>query len=293
VRPQHGWARAAALTNRRSEQTFLPRGQYDLITKIEARAAAVLRRTVAHESLPQRRLARITTMPWENGEDMQILKCALSCCHTPALLTRRRRYGLGQKYDAHHDVGELTSVSGAQLARDGGYRVATSLLYLTDVEEGGETAFPDSEWADPALAAGPWSECAEGVVAARARAGDALVFWSVMPNNEIDPASMHAGCPVIKGEKWTGTKWIHAEPFRWRPPPPPPDVGGCKDKNPTCKAWANSGECKKNAGFMIGDKSSPGMCVKARGGFCAQPLCSALIPRLLPAQACKKCAILE
>ena len=113
-------------------------------------------------------------------------------------LPTRSRYGLGQKYDAHHDVGELTSVSGQQLAADGGYRVATALLYLTDVEEGGETAFPDSEWADPALAEGPWSECAEGGVAARARAGDALLFFSIMPNNEIDPASMHAGCPVIK-----------------------------------------------------------------------------------------------
>ena len=94
----------------RSEQTFLNRGQFPLVTKIEER------------------LARYTMLPWQNGEDMQILK-----------------YGIGQKYDAHHDVGELTSKSGQQLAADGGYRVATVLLYLTDTEEGGETAFPDSE----------------------------------------------------------------------------------------------------------------------------------------------------
>ena len=43
------------------------------------------------------------------------------------------------------------------------------------------------------------------------------MFWSVKPNNEIDVASMHAGCPVIKGEKWTGTKW-RAPPLLTRPP---------------------------------------------------------------------------
>lgn len=104
-------------------------------------------------------------------------------------------------------MGELDTVSGKQLATDGGYRVATALMYLTDVEEGGETAFPDSVWADPALAAGPWSDCAEGVVAVRARAGDALVFWSVTPSNEIDPASMHAGCPVIKARGVCRTRY--------------------------------------------------------------------------------------
>ena len=115
---------------RTSEQTFLNRGKWDIVTKVEDR------------------LAVITQLPAYHGEDMQILK-----------------YGLGQKYDAHHDVGELDSASGKQLAAEGGHRVATVLLYLSDVEEGGETAFPDSEWMTPELktwADGQkWSECAE------------------------------------------------------------------------------------------------------------------------------------
>ena len=45
--------------------------------------------------------------------------------------------------------------------------------------------------------------------------GDALLFWSIKPDGKtMDTASMHTGCPVLKGVKWTATKWIHARPFR-------------------------------------------------------------------------------
>jgi len=213
---------------RTSEQTFLRRGQYSIVSEAEAR------------------IARITMLPWYNGEDMQVLK-----------------YQNGQKYDAHHDVGELTSQSGKQLAADGGQRVATVLLYLADVEEGGETAFPDSDWIDESMGerGEPWSSCADGTVAMHPKKGDGLLFWSITPTGEIDPASMHAGCPVIRGVKWTGTKWIHAGPFRYSAPPPPSAPVGCEDRHNMCKAWASSGECKSNPNYMIGTAERPGNCV--------------------------------
>lgn len=59
----------------------------------------------------------------ENGEDIQVL-----------------RYEHGQKYDPHYDY----FADKVNIAR-GGHRVATVLMYLTDVTKGGETVFPDAE----------------------------------------------------------------------------------------------------------------------------------------------------
>eukprot|EP00242_Pyramimonas_sp_CCMP2087_P015611 CAMPEP_0198201620 /NCGR_PEP_ID=MMETSP1445-20131203/4555_1 /TAXON_ID=36898 /ORGANISM="Pyramimonas sp., Strain CCMP2087" /LENGTH=348 /DNA_ID=CAMNT_0043872109 /DNA_START=203 /DNA_END=1249 /DNA_ORIENTATION=- len=213
---------------RTSSQTFLQRGFDKVTTQVE------------------QRLARYAMIPYENGEDMQVL-----------------RYELGQKYDAHHDVGELESKSGQQLAADGGFRAATSLLYLSTVEEGGETVFPYSEWIDPSKAtATTYSECGRMGVAAKPVKGDVLLFWSITLDGKIDPASMHAGCPVIRGTKWTGTKWLHQNPFRWTPPPKPGIPAGCEDKHINCPAWAAAGECQKNLGYMVGDLgASNGQCM--------------------------------
>lgn len=51
---------------------------------------------------------------------------------------------------------------------------------------------------------------------ARAHAqGDAFMFWSVHPDGRRhDDFSMHTGCPVLQGVKWTATKWIHSQAFR-------------------------------------------------------------------------------
>ncbi len=74
----------------------------------------------------------------------------------PPSLLQVLRYGVGQKYGPHTDS-----------LIDDSPRMATVLLYLNDVEEGGETAFPSgSSWQDPSLAGslGPFSECTNGQV---------------------------------------------------------------------------------------------------------------------------------
>lgn len=50
------------------------------------------------------------------------------------------RYEHGQKYDPHYDY----FADKVNIAR-GGHRIATVLMYLTDVVKGGETLFPSAE----------------------------------------------------------------------------------------------------------------------------------------------------
>lgn len=45
-------------------------------------------------------------------------------------------------------------------------------------------------------------------------AGMALLFYSLDLDGGSDQASLHTGCPIIQGVKWTATKWIHTSPFR-------------------------------------------------------------------------------
>jgi hypothetical protein len=43
----------------------------------------------------------------------------------------------------------------------------------------------------------------------------------VQPNGKEDSASLHAGCPVIRGTKWSATKWMHVGEFLYAPRPTP------------------------------------------------------------------------
>lgn len=64
------------------------------------------------------------------------------------------RYQHGQKYDPHWDY-FIDNVNGRP--ENGGQRILTVLMYLSDVEEGGETVFPS---ADQKVQGPGWSDCA-------------------------------------------------------------------------------------------------------------------------------------
>ena len=77
-----------------------------------------------------------------------------------------------------------------ELVRQQGQRLVTALIYLNDGFEGGETDFPRLNWRF------------------KGAAGDALIFWNVTASGALEKASLHAGLPPTRGEKWIYSKWV-------------------------------------------------------------------------------------
>lgn len=126
-----------------------------------------------------RRIAELMQLPVTNGEGLQILN-----------------YGVGQEYSPHYDFFPPKLAGSAVHLSNGGQRVATLILYLNNVEEGGETIFP---------------ELGLSIVPAR---GSALYFRNTMADGSEDPQTLHGGAPVRRGEKWIATKWMRQREYR-------------------------------------------------------------------------------
>ena len=128
------------------------------------------------------RIEEITRIPSDNYESFQILK-----------------YEVGQKYNVHHDYGAQQKLLAC------GPRILTFFLYLSDVEEGGETAFPSLN------------------ITVAPRRGKALLWPSTLDEapEEVDSRTIHAALPVIRGTKYAANSWIHLFNFRI------PNLWGC------------------------------------------------------------------
>ncbi|MCK1991191.1 2OG-Fe(II) oxygenase [Peribacillus muralis] len=116
----------------------------------------------------EKRIATIMNIPREHGDGIQILK------YTP-----------GQEYKAHFDF--FTSKETKN------NRISTLIMYLNDVEHGGETFFPDLN-----LSVSPHK-------------GMAVYFEYFYNEREMNERTLHGGAPVIAGEKWVATQWMRKQ----------------------------------------------------------------------------------
>lgn len=123
------------------------------------------------------RIAALLNWPVECGEGLQVL-----------------RYTPGTEYQPHYDFFDARDPGTAAQTAYGGQRVGTLIMYLHSPEAGGATRFPQV-----------------GFDVAPVRGG--AVFFSY-PQPTPASRTLHAGAPVIAGEKWIATKWLRQRPYR-------------------------------------------------------------------------------
>ncbi|PEC34028.1 2OG-Fe(II) oxygenase [Bacillus cereus] len=121
----------------------------------------------------EKRISSIMNVPVAHGEGLHILN-----------------YEVDQQYKAHYDYFAEHSRSAAN------NRISTLVMYLNDVEEGGETYFPKLN------------------LSVHPRKGMAVYFEYFYQDQSLNELTLHGGAPVTKGEKWIATQWVRRGTYK-------------------------------------------------------------------------------
>lgn len=120
----------------------------------------------------------------------RLLQKPIHHCELPQVA----RYYPGQFYRAHQDAFNMNEAGGRANAKNGGQRVATLLIYLNDVKEGGATDFPTIGYR------------------AQPEVGKAVVFFPCFSDGVMDARMLHAAMPA-KSVKWVSQIWVRQSTF--------------------------------------------------------------------------------
>lgn len=120
-----------------------------------------------------------TNLPFENQETIHIVN-----------------YQIGGEYKKHYDFFNENTDYYEDTMKRGGNRVFTALFYLNDNFSGGETEFPKLN-----LKINP-------------EVGKLIVWKNMNEDGTLNRDSIHAGLPVIEGEKWIAVVWVRERVFK-------------------------------------------------------------------------------
>ena len=112
-----------------------------------------------------------------------------------------QRYAPGQRFKPHHDFFESDQPYWEEMARCGGQRTWTAMIFLNEVEGGGETAFPKAG------------------IKVTPHLGNMLVWNNLNIIGEPNYFSLHEGRPVAAGTKYIITKWHRERPWAYSDTP--------------------------------------------------------------------------
>jgi prolyl 4-hydroxylase len=121
------------------------------------------------------------------------------------------RYEKTQQYKHHTDYFDITQYqTDAEVLKmlKGGEvnRLITVFWYLSNVTRGGHTIFPQANGGYGGYDTG---DCdIPTALKVQPVKGEAIIFYSLNSDGSVDPKSVHGGCPVIEGTKWSANKWI-------------------------------------------------------------------------------------
>ena len=101
-------------------------------------------------------------------------------------------YTPNQYFKSHYDQSHQNSEwNNKELIRHGGPRLYTLIIYLNDNYKGGETEFPKLN------------------KKFKLNTGDAVLFHNLdIQEKQVHESAIHAGKPVLSGEKWLATVWV-------------------------------------------------------------------------------------
>jgi len=127
-----------------------------------------------------KRISELVQIPVTHAEAYQVL-----------------HYVDNQEYQAHLDTFDPNNKEYVHYLKNGGQRIITALAYLSNVEKGGETSFPNID---------------KTVIPEQ---GKIVVFHDCYKGTDTPhPNSLHGALPVLEGEKWAFNLWFRKKPVK-------------------------------------------------------------------------------